>query len=115
MDSDSVRVAWCIPVLSRKDDLVTGVTPGCAMMLITLRVNFVVICSYLALCIVNRSIPLPPTCRLEIRDIKLKEIDTGFLRQTKSVDLHLLEVLLHLLLWLLSFSYPCGQPTLAHL
>ena len=52
----------------------------------------------LALCMVNRSRPRLSTWRLDMRDITLKEMDTGFLRHWKSEDLHLVLVLLHLLL-----------------
>ena len=79
----------------------------------------------MALCIVNRSSPRLSTCSCEIREITLKEMETGFLeenlytktplpgwadlRHVKSDDLHLVLVLLHLLLWELSSRYPAGH------
>ena len=72
-------VAWWRPVFSLKNDLSTGLTPGPVCAPVTLSVNLVVICSYLALCIVNRSTPLLSTETDEIRDITLNEMETGFL------------------------------------
>ena len=109
--------------MSLKNDLSAGLTPGPGLTPVTRRLNLVVICSYLALCIVNRSTPFPSTGSEETRDITLNDMDTGFLlrhvilslgdlchlKQAKSVDLHRVLVRLHLLLCLLSSLYPLGH------
>ena len=52
----------------------------------------------LALCMVKRSTPRLSIWRLDMRDRTLNEMETGFLRQVKSEDLHLVLVLLQRLL-----------------
>ena len=70
-----------------KESLVQGRTPGAALTLLSLRVNLVDTWSYwaagrgrggptLALCMVNRSTPVPVTLMLETSDRKLKEMVT---------------------------------------